>query len=53
MKTSDDNIFACGDCVQKVSFFGGKPPKLKLASIATVEAGTAGMTEKMAIEQMN
>lgn len=35
MKTSDPNIFACGDCAEKVSFFDGKPSKLKLASIVT------------------
>ncbi len=42
MKTSDDSIFACGDCAAKASFFGGKPSPLKLASIATVEARIAG-----------
>ena len=41
MKTSDPNIFACGDCAEKVSFFDGKPSKLKLASIATTEARIA------------
>lgn len=42
MKTSDGNIYACGDCASKVSFFGGRPSSLKLASIATVEARIAG-----------
>jgi len=42
MRTSDPNIFACGDCVSKVSFFTGKPSPLKLASIATMEARVAG-----------
>lgn len=42
MKTSDDSIFACGDCAEKISFFGGKPSPLKLASIATLEARIAG-----------
>jgi len=42
MQTSDNNIFACGDCAEKVSFFDGKPSKLKLASIATMEARVAG-----------
>jgi NADH oxidase (H2O2-forming) len=42
MQTSDDNIFACGDCADKVSFFDGKPSGLKLASIATMEARIAG-----------
>jgi NADH oxidase (H2O2-forming) len=42
MKTSDDSIFACGDCAEKISFFGGKPSNLKLASIATLEARIAG-----------
>jgi len=42
MKTSDDNIYACGDCAEKISFFGGQPSPLKLASIATLEARIAG-----------
>lgn len=42
MQTSDENIFACGDCVTKKSFFTGKPTNLKLASIATMEARVAG-----------
>ena len=42
MQTSDENIFACGDCTEKVSFFDGKPTGLKLASIATMEARIAG-----------
>ena len=42
MQTSDPNIFACGDCADKVSFFDGKPSGLKLASIATMEARIAG-----------
>jgi NADPH-dependent 2,4-dienoyl-CoA reductase/sulfur reductase-like enzyme len=42
MQTSDANIFACGDCTDKVSFFDGKPSGLKLASIATMEARIAG-----------
>ncbi|MGQ9681475.1 MAG: FAD-dependent oxidoreductase [Anaerolineae bacterium] len=42
MQTSDEHIFACGDCTEKVSFFDGKPSKLKLASIATMEARIAG-----------
>ncbi|WP_010243408.1 FAD-dependent oxidoreductase [Acetivibrio cellulolyticus] len=42
MQTSDKNIFACGDCAEKISFFDGKPSGLKLASIATMEARIAG-----------
>jgi len=42
MKTSDENVFACGDCAEKVSFFDEKPTTLKLASIATYEARIAG-----------
>jgi NADPH-dependent 2,4-dienoyl-CoA reductase/sulfur reductase-like enzyme/CheY-like chemotaxis protein len=42
MKTSDENIYACGDCADKVSFFGGRPSKLKLASVAAAEARIAG-----------
>jgi len=42
MMTSDPNIFACGDCAEKISFFGGGRSPLKLASIATLEARIAG-----------
>ncbi|OHE41848.1 MAG: pyridine nucleotide-disulfide oxidoreductase [Tenericutes bacterium GWF2_57_13] len=42
MRTSIPNIFACGDCAEKVSFFDGKPTAMKLASIATMEARVAG-----------
>lgn len=42
MKTDDDYIFACGDCTEKISFFGGRPSDLKLASIAAAEARIAG-----------
>lgn len=42
MQTSDPTIFACGDCVEKISFFGGQPSALKLASIAQLEARIAG-----------
>ncbi len=42
LRTSDENIFACGDCTSKKSFFTGQPSGLKLASIATMEARIAG-----------
>ena len=42
MRTSDSNIFACGDCASKFSFFTGQPSGLRLASIATTEARIAG-----------
>ena len=42
MVTSDPAIFACGDCAEKISFFGGRPSGLKLASIAQTEARIAG-----------
>ena len=42
MRTSAKHIFACGDCAEKVSFFGGQPSPLRLASIATMEARIAG-----------
>jgi NADPH-dependent 2,4-dienoyl-CoA reductase/sulfur reductase-like enzyme len=41
MMTSDPNIFAAGDCAEKVSFFTGKPAKVWLASVATAEARIA------------
>jgi NADH oxidase (H2O2-forming) len=42
MKTNDENIFACGDCCEKFSFFDKKLVNLMLASIATYEARIAG-----------
>lgn len=42
MQTSDKSIYACGDCAKKISFFGGAPSTLRLASIATSEARIAG-----------
>lgn len=42
MQTSDCSIFACGDCAEKISFFGGRPSPLRLASIAQQEARIAG-----------
>jgi pyruvate/2-oxoglutarate dehydrogenase complex dihydrolipoamide dehydrogenase (E3) component len=42
MRTSHERIFACGDCAEKVSFFGGKPTSIKLDSIACTEGRIAG-----------
>jgi len=39
---TDYNIFACGDCCTKESFFDGKPSGVMLASVATAEARIAG-----------
>ena len=42
MRTSDENIFAAGDCAKKTSFFTGGPSRLMLASIASIESRVAG-----------
>ena len=42
MRTSDENIFAAGDCTRKRCFFTGRPSLIRLASIATMEARVAG-----------
>ena len=42
MRTSDEHIFACGDCAAKKSFFTGKPSGLWLASVATMESRIVG-----------
>lgn len=42
MQTTDPDIYACGDCAEKVSFYDGMPSNLKLASIASMEARVAG-----------
>jgi len=39
---TDANVFACGDCAEKSSFFSGRLSRLMLASIATIEARIAG-----------
>ncbi len=36
--TGCNDIFACGDCAMKVSYFNGKPVKTWLASVDTAEA---------------
>ena len=40
---TDADVFACGDCAEKFSFFSGKVSRLMLASIATAEARIAGV----------
>jgi len=42
MRTTDENIFAAGDCTRKRCFFTGRPTFLRLASIGTMEARVAG-----------
>ena len=43
MQTSlDKNIYACGDCCTRESFFDGRPSAVMLASVATSEARIAG-----------
>ena len=39
---TDADVFACGDCAEKFSFFNGKVSRLMLASIACTEARIAG-----------
>ncbi|MEA2014261.1 MAG: FAD-dependent oxidoreductase, partial [Thermodesulfobacteriota bacterium] len=39
---SDPDVYACGDCAGKVSFFNGRPSGVMLASVATSEARIAG-----------
>lgn len=42
MQTAAPEIFACGDCAEKVSFFDGAPTASRLASVAATEARIAG-----------
>jgi len=42
MRTSDPDIFACGDCVEKPSYFGENFQAAWLASIATNEGRVVG-----------
>lgn len=39
---TDNDVFACGDCASKESFFDGRPSGVMLASVATSEARIAG-----------
>jgi len=39
---TDPDIYACGDCAEKISFFDGRPTGVMLASTATAEARIAG-----------
>lgn len=39
---TDPDVFACGDCCTKESFFDGRPSGVMLASVATSEARIAG-----------
>jgi len=41
-RSSGADIFACGDCATKRSFYDRKPSRLMLASIASTEARIAG-----------
>ena len=41
LRTSDPNIFAVGDCAEKIDFFTHKPTKILLASAAAAEARVA------------
>lgn len=42
-RTSIDDVFAAGDCAEKVDFATGKLSRIMLASTACTEARTAGM----------
>lgn len=42
METSEDHVFACGDCAEKVSFFDGRSSTIRLATVAAMEARVAG-----------
>lgn len=42
LRTSDHDIFACGDCCSKYSVINGKPVNIRLASVATAEGMIVG-----------
>lgn len=50
---TDPDIFACGDCAEKHSFFTGRPSGVMLASIATSEARIAGSNLFSPVHQHN
>lgn len=42
MRTSDENIFACGDCTEKRCYLSGTPVAVRLASVGTTEGRIVG-----------
>lgn len=42
MRTSDEDIFTCGDCAEKRCYLSGAPAAIRLASIAATEARIVG-----------
>jgi NADPH-dependent 2,4-dienoyl-CoA reductase/sulfur reductase-like enzyme len=42
MRTSCEDIFACGDCAEKTCYLTGKPVPVWLASVSTTEARIVG-----------
>jgi len=55
MRTSDEGIFACGDCAEKRCYLSGTPVPIWLASVGTtgfgdLAVGSAGLTERRAKE---
>ena len=48
---TDPDVFACGDCAEKRSFFTGRPVGVMLASIATSEARIAGANLYSSVHQ--
>jgi len=42
MRTSDEGIFACGDCAEKRCYLSGTPVPIWLASVGTTEARIVG-----------
>jgi NADH oxidase (H2O2-forming) len=50
---TDPDIFACGDCCTRDSFFDGKPSAIMLASVATSEARIAGANLFSSVHRKN
>jgi pyruvate/2-oxoglutarate dehydrogenase complex dihydrolipoamide dehydrogenase (E3) component len=48
---TDPDVFACGDCAEKHSFFTGRPSGVMLASVATSEARIAGANLYSAVHE--
>ncbi|MEA1964732.1 MAG: FAD-dependent oxidoreductase [Candidatus Aerophobetes bacterium] len=42
MRTSDEDILACGDCAEKRCYLSGTPVAIRLASVGTTEARIVG-----------
>ena len=52
-QTSDENIYAVGDCASKIDLYNKKPSNIRLASVAAREGRNAAMNIKSPVRPLN